>query len=168
MTILAFISRCGGEDVQNKDNSDTVVTVRRSVDTVIDTVNRFITDTIQHLQRTTDTVRDTAYIVQDYQNYTLTRHSFQDSLLNATITTGIWQNSLDSLSLNYSLLREQKTITETVKQTPAWSFWAGASTSFQGFAPTVAYQRDGQQFEVGYDVVQERPYLGYQVRFYKP
>jgi len=39
MTILAFISRCGGEDVQNKDNSDTVVTVRRSVDTVIDTVN---------------------------------------------------------------------------------------------------------------------------------
>jgi len=164
MTILAFVSRCGGDGAQNKHNSDTVVTVKRSVDTIVDTVNRFVTDTIERLKRTTDTVRDTAYIVQDYQTYTLTRHSFQDSLLNATITTGIWQNSLDSLSLNYSLLREQKTITETVTKTPAWSLWAGASTSFQGFVPNVAYQRDGQQFEVGYDVVQQRPVVGYKVR----
>jgi hypothetical protein len=168
MTILAFISRCGGESAGDKHNSDTVVTVKRSVDTIVDTVNRFITDTIQRLKRTTDTVRDTAYIVQDYQTYTLTRHSFQDSLLDATITTGIWRNSLDSLSLNYSLLREQKTITKTVAQTPAWSLWAGTSTSFQGFVPNVAYQQDGHQFEVGYDVVQQRPVVGYQVRFYRP
>jgi hypothetical protein len=164
MTILAFISRCGSDGVQNKHNSDTVVTVKRSVDTVIDTVNRFITDTIQRLKRTTDTVRDTAYILQDYQTYTLTKHSFQDSLLDATITTGIWQNSLDSLSLNYSLLAEQKTITKTTTKTPAWSIWAGASTSFQGFAPNIAYQRDGQQFEVGYDVVNSSPVIGYKVR----
>jgi len=168
MTILAFLSRCGGESAGDKHNSDTVVTVKRSVDTIVDTVNRFITDTIKRLKRTTDTVRDTAYIVQDYQTYTLTRHSFQDSLLDATITTGIWQNSLDSLSLNYSLLREQKTITKTVTQKPAWSLWAGASTSFQGFAPHVAYQQDGHQFQVGYDVVQQRPMVGYQVRFYNP
>jgi hypothetical protein len=168
MTILAFISRCGGDGVQNRHNSDTVVTVKRSVDTIVDTVNRFITDTIKRLKRTTDTVRDTAYIVQDYQTYTLTRHSFQDSLLDATITTGIWQNSLDSLSLNYSLLRERKTITKTVAQTPAWSLWAGTSTSFQGFVPNIAYKRDGHQFQVGYDVVQQLPVVGYQVRFYKP
>jgi len=166
MTILAFISRCG-EGVQNKQKADTVVTVKRSVDTIVDTVNRFVTDTIQRLRRTTDTVHDTAYIVQDYQNYTLTRHSFQDSLLDATITIGIWQNSLDSLSLNYSLLKEQKTITETVTKTPAYSVWAGASTSFQGFVPNIAYQRDGQQFEVGYDIVQQRPVVGYKVRLYK-
>jgi len=163
MTILAFVSRCG-ESAGNKHNSDTVVTVKRSVDTVFDTVNRFVTDTIQRLKRTTDTVHDTAYIVQDYQTYTLTSHTFQDSLLDATITTGIWQNSLDSLSLNYNLLREQKTTTQTVTKTPAWSIWAGASTSFQGFVPNIAYQRDGQQFEVGYDVVQQRPVVGYQVR----
>jgi len=168
MTILAFVSRCGGGGVQNNQSSDTTVQVKRSVDTIVDTVNRFITDTIQRLKRTTDTVRDTAYIVQNYQTYKLTKHSFQDSLLDATITTGIWQNSLDSLSLNYSLLREQKTITETVTKTPAWSLWAGASTSFQGFAPNIAYQQDGQQFQVGYDVVQQRPVVGYQVRFYKP
>jgi len=55
MTVLAFISRCGGESAGGKDNSDTVVTVKRSVDTVVDTVNRFVTDTIQRLKRTTDT-----------------------------------------------------------------------------------------------------------------
>jgi len=164
MTILAFISRCGGDGVQNNQNTDTTVQVKRSVDTIVDTVNRFVTDTIQRLKRTTDTVRDTAYIVQDYQTYTLTRHSLQDSLLDATITTGIWQNSLDSLSLNYSLLRGQKTITETVTKTPAWSLWAGASTTFNGFVPNIAYKRDGQQFQVGYDVVQQRPVVGYQVR----
>jgi len=164
ITILAFISRCGGEGVQKKHNSDTVVTVKRSVDTVFDTVNRFVTDTVKQYKRTTDTVHDTAYIVQDYQAYTLTQHSFQDSLLDATITTGIWQNSLDSLSLNYSLLREQKTITKTVTKTPAWSIWAGASTNFNGFAPNISYQRDGHQFEIGYDVVQQHPYLGYKIR----
>lgn len=167
MTILAFITRCGGEGTQNKNNSDTVVTVKRTVDTVFDTVNRFVTDTVQRLKRTTDTVTDTAYVLEDYQTYTLTRHSFQDSLLKATITTGIWQNSLDSLSLNYSLLREQKKVTKTVTNTPAWSLWAGASTNFQGFALNVAYQTDGQQFEVGYDIVQRRPYLGYKARIFQ-
>lgn len=112
-------------------------------------------------------ITDTAYVVLDYFRTRTYSRTFSDSLVDIQTDITLSNNKLQEFDLDYEI--NQTTITNTslitrTQKPPAWSVWAGAATNFQGFAPNIAYQRGGQQFEVGYDVVQQRPYLGYKIK----
>jgi cytoskeletal protein RodZ len=124
-------------------------------------------DTVYRDTGSLEKVTDTAYIVLDYFRTRTYSRSFSDSLVDIQTDITLTNNKLQEFELDYEVNRTTVTNTSTITRTqkpPEWSAWAGVSTNFQGFAPNVAYRRDGQQFEVGYDIVQQRPYLGYKVR----
>jgi hypothetical protein len=124
-------------------------------------------DTVYRDTGSLERVTDTAYIVLDYFRTRTYSRNFSDSLVDIQTDITLANNKLQKFDLDYKINQTTITNTNTITRTqkpPAWSVWAGVSTNFRGFVPNIAYQRDGQQFEVGYDVVQQRPYLGYKVR----
>jgi len=128
-------------------------------------------DTVYRDTGSLERVTDTAYIVLDYFRTRTYSRSFSDSVVNIQTDITLTNNKLQEFDLDYEINQTTITNTNTITRTqkpPAWSVWAGVSTNFRGFVPNLAYQRDGQQFEVGYDIVQQGPVVGYQVRFYKP
>lgn len=69
---------------------------------------RWKTDTVRYVQHITDTVFliDTVKIVETFLTERLEHvHQYRDSSLAATITTSVYQNQIETLALQYAILR---------------------------------------------------------------
>jgi len=116
-----FTKGCSGSDESNV--VDTVTTVEIRHDTITNTITEKVRskpDTV--FVRKTDTLRDTAYVYADYYNYKWYPYEYRDSNVSIYLKAGIWQNSLDSISLDYDLYNETKTVTKEITKTKTYDY----------------------------------------------
>jgi len=75
---------------------------------------------------------DTGAILADYFQYREYTEDFRDTNVSITANLGVWQNELDTFSLDYKILRPNKSTTKTITKTKTYDYkvWLGGSVNF--------------------------------------
>lgn len=137
-----------------------VIDARDSVNIIDSTVYLVSVDTIHYLDHITDTTIfiDTAEVLQDYFTRKQYNVSYRDTNIVIDVKPTISYNSLDSVSINYRLLRPIQV--NTLAPKAKYEFLIGAQVGQQFAAPNLQVQKDRYYLSVGYNLIQPTWLLG--------